>query len=74
MKSFAGMVPEALNALSPEERHRIYKMPRLKVIAKLDRELEINGALTNEVYLNEHTPKRRSTAALSGPCPECASH
>jgi hypothetical protein len=34
LEHYAGMVPEALEALTSEERHRVYKMLRLKVIVR----------------------------------------
>jgi hypothetical protein len=43
LESYAGMVPEALDSLLPEERHQVYKMLRLKVIAHVDRTLEVSG-------------------------------
>ncbi len=42
---YAAMAPEALRSLAPEERHRVYKMLRLKVIAHLDGCLEVVGDL-----------------------------
>ncbi len=39
------MAPEAPDILSPEERRRLYRMLRLKVIANPDRSLEVSGAL-----------------------------
>jgi site-specific DNA recombinase len=45
LASYAGMVPEALDSLDPEERHRIYKMLRLKVATQPDGGVEVNGAL-----------------------------
>lgn len=44
LESYAGMVPEALDGLSPEERHHVYKMMRLRV--KLLR----TGALTSPAF------------------------
>ena len=40
---YAGMVPEALDALTSEERHRYYKMLRLKVLLHADGSTEITG-------------------------------
>ncbi len=50
---YSGMAPEALDALSPEERHQLYKMLRLKVAANPDRSLEITGALVQEFVPTE---------------------
>jgi site-specific DNA recombinase len=42
---YAGMAPEALKSLTPEERHQVYKILRLKVIARLDGDVELTGDL-----------------------------
>jgi translation initiation factor 2 beta subunit (eIF-2beta)/eIF-5 len=42
---YAAMAPEALSSLTPEERHRVYKMLRLKVVAHLDGDVELTGDL-----------------------------
>jgi len=41
MERYAGMVPEALETLSPQERHRVYRMLRLKVVAHPDNTMEV---------------------------------
>jgi chromosome segregation ATPase len=43
LRDYAGLMPEALGALAPEERHRVYKMLRLKVLAYPDGSGELNG-------------------------------
>jgi site-specific DNA recombinase len=53
LSSYAKMAPEALNALSPEERHQLYKMLRLKIAANPDRSLEMTGALVPEFVQSE---------------------
>ena len=40
---YARMAPEALSSLTPEERHQVYKMLRLKVIAHLGGDMELAG-------------------------------
>jgi septal ring factor EnvC (AmiA/AmiB activator) len=45
MKRYAGMVPETLDALVPEDRHRIYKLLKLSVNLSTEVELELSGAL-----------------------------
>jgi site-specific DNA recombinase len=42
---YAAMAPEALSSLTPEERHQVYKMLRLKVIAHLSGDVELAGDL-----------------------------
>lgn len=47
MERYAGMVPEALDALVPEEWHRVYRLLKLRVNLSTDRSLEVSGALGN---------------------------
>jgi site-specific DNA recombinase len=46
LEQYAALAPEALDALSPEQRHRLYKMLRLKVLVAKggDLEIELAGA------------------------------
>ena len=53
LDSYARMAPEALDSMSPEERHRLYCMLRLKVLVNLDRSLEVSGALGAEFVQSE---------------------
>jgi len=53
IEHYAGMVPESLDDLSPEERHQIYKMLRLEVLAYPDKSLEVSGAILAEGGENE---------------------
>jgi hypothetical protein len=39
------MVPEALDALEPEERHQVYKMLKLRVAVGTDGSIEVKGTL-----------------------------
>ena len=41
---YAGIVPEALDALTPEERHRVYRMMRLNVVMSADGLAKVTGA------------------------------
>jgi site-specific DNA recombinase len=45
LESYAGMVPQALDSLTPEERHQIYKMLRVQVTVGPDGRVEVTGAL-----------------------------
>lgn len=47
LDSYAGMVPEALDSLAPKERHQIYKMLRLRVIAGADTKIRATGAFSD---------------------------
>jgi site-specific DNA recombinase len=42
---YAAMAPEALDSLTPEERHQVYKILRLKVTAPLSGDVELDGDL-----------------------------
>jgi site-specific DNA recombinase len=44
LEHYARMVPEALDNLTPEERHHVYKMLRLGVLMYRDGSVEITGA------------------------------
>lgn len=46
---YAKMAPEALDDLSPEERHLLYCMLRMKVVVNPDRSLEVGGALGTDL-------------------------
>jgi chromosome segregation ATPase len=45
LERYAGLVPEALDGLDAEERHRLYKMLRMQVITRADGVLEMSGML-----------------------------
>jgi hypothetical protein len=45
LESYAGMVPQALDSLTPQERHQIYKMLRVQVTVGPDGRVEVTGAL-----------------------------
>jgi hypothetical protein len=49
LKSYAKLVPEALDTLEAEERHRVYKMLRLSTLAYPDGTLEVSGAIGEDV-------------------------
>ncbi len=43
LESYARMIPKALDALTPEERHRFYKMLGLKATVGADGSVELDG-------------------------------
>jgi DNA repair exonuclease SbcCD ATPase subunit len=49
LEHYAGMVPEALDELTSEERHRVYEMLRLRAVATLDGTIEVTGVLGKTV-------------------------
>jgi site-specific DNA recombinase len=67
LKNYAEMMPEALNSLEPEERHRIYNMLRLRAVAFPDGTLEVSGALREELLVCKHVTIRLPSPGTSGP-------
>ena len=59
LENYAEMIPEALDVLQPEERHRVYKMLRLRAVAFPGGSLEVSGALGEELLVCKN-PTRRS--------------
>ncbi len=47
LAKYAGMMPDALDDLTPEERCRVYEMLRLNVLAYLDETLDVSVTLTD---------------------------
>lgn len=45
LELYTTLAPEALDSLTPEEQHRLYRMLRLKIVTRLDGTLEITGDL-----------------------------
>jgi len=54
---YAGMTPAALEALTPEERHQVYKMLRLAVEISPDGSLDISGVL-GDSFVSENQDER----------------
>ena len=65
MESYAGIVGETLEDLAPEERHRIYKLPRLGVRFPPDWPLEITGVLAQVGEEAETGSSNRKLSPLS---------
>jgi hypothetical protein len=61
MEHYAGMVPEALDDLTGEERHQIYRMIRLRVTVHPDGGLDVEGVLREPVCTIAGTLKRTVT-------------
>ena len=51
LEHYTTLAPEALDSLAPEEQHRLYRMLRLKVIARLDESIELTGDLMGAAEL-----------------------
>jgi site-specific DNA recombinase len=56
---YASIAPEALESLTPEERHQLYRMLRLEVVIRLDANLEVSGVFGEGVPVSntELVPK-----------------
>jgi hypothetical protein len=69
LRSYTGLVPEVLDALSPEERHQIYRVLRLKVATSPNGGLEATGVLGEYAGLcDSETPAARCSTVTSRPC------
>jgi hypothetical protein len=45
MEYYASAIPGSLDDLVPEERHQVYKLLRLEVLAYPDKSLEVSGSI-----------------------------
>jgi site-specific DNA recombinase len=67
LESYARMTPEALDDLSSEERHHVYKMLRLRVEVSLDSSLDVSGVLGDSFVLeNQYQGGSGGKTAPSG--------
>ena len=51
LQSYAGLTVEALDALSPEQRNRLYKMLKLNVVLRDDGTPEVSGSLCGSLEI-----------------------
>jgi hypothetical protein len=58
LEGYAGLMPEALEDLDSEERHRIYNMLRLRVSAFPDGTLEVGGTLSDGHLVCKESTRR----------------
>jgi hypothetical protein len=56
LEAYAQMAPQALDALTAEERHQLYKMLRVRVTACADGPLEITGMLGKDAGVRKTEP------------------
>jgi hypothetical protein len=70
LESYAALAPEALDALSPEERRKAYVILKLTVVALADGGLKISGVFGEEtpVWETAGTSRRFSSSANPSPC------
>ena len=66
LQDYASMVPEALDELTGEERHQVYRMLRLQVLVYPNGYLDVRGVLREAVCTPMDT--RSSTPGATGPC------
>ena len=59
LEEYAGAVPETLGALSPEERHGVYRVLRLQVTLAPSGDLEMSGDVVPTPLCRTETPYRR---------------
>ena len=73
LTSYAGMIPERLDELHPEERQRIYKMLRLKVSIYADGCTKLSGVLVpKESFYTIGVTSRTCGRPASSRLPACA--
>jgi hypothetical protein len=53
LDSYVGLIPQKLQELKPEERQRIYRMLRLRLVMDPDRSIEATGIIGAGKYLRE---------------------
>jgi hypothetical protein len=63
LESYAGMMPEALDSLAPEERSQIYRMLRLKVEVLVGGTMQARGVLSVGAHVCENGLASRSTTS-----------
>ena len=66
LECYAGMAPEALSSLLPEERHQLYQMLRLKVVAHVDSTLEVSGMFATDNLSKSETGYENVSLHASG--------
>jgi hypothetical protein len=49
LETYATLAPEALDSLAPEERHKLYKILRLRAVVGLDGTLELGDILVEDL-------------------------
>lgn len=47
LESYVGLLPEAIDALGSEERHRVYRMIGMKAYLTAEGSFELSGAVMN---------------------------
>jgi hypothetical protein len=63
LEHYAGMVPEALDGLTSEERHRVYKMLRLRVVVLAAGPTEVTGVFAGPLEADYRSVKMEGTSS-----------
>ncbi|MBA2715025.1 MAG: recombinase zinc beta ribbon domain-containing protein, partial [Rubrobacteraceae bacterium] len=63
LEHYASLTPEALKSLASEERHQLYRMLRLRVIAHLDGTIELTGDLVSATDVSNSGTTRPSRSS-----------
>jgi chromosome segregation ATPase len=53
LETYAALAPEALNSLTSEQRHHLYKILKLRVKINLDGSLEVGGMLMDHALVSQ---------------------
>jgi site-specific DNA recombinase len=53
LEHYAAIAPEALDNLTPEERHQLYRMLQLEVVVRPDANLEVSGVFGEGISLRD---------------------
>ena len=53
LDSYAGLAPEALESLAPEERHRVYRMLGVRAVAHVGGTPEVAGTLAGPIGVSK---------------------
>ena len=64
LESYTEITPEALDALTPEERRQVYGMLRLRVEVAADGTMEAHGILSENIRVNDKNGCLESKIAL----------
>jgi site-specific DNA recombinase len=72
LEHYTTLAPEALDSLAPEERHQLYRMLRLRIVARLDGTIELTGDLMGAAEVSncettQITGTKRTRRSLSTP-------
>ena len=72
LEYYAALAPEALDSLTPEERHRLYRLLRLRVIARFDETIELTGDLVSAADVSNLETTHPSCASRKPDNPRAA--